>query len=100
MHGDPMPRARPAAIGSTVSAMSSASSTASLISRMRDRTADLHRQAERSGVLASILSGNATKPHYALYLRNLLPAYQQMESALQRLGDRPGFDYLAQPSLH
>jgi heme oxygenase len=80
--------------------MISASSTASLISRMRDRTADLHREAERSGVLASILAGNATKPCYALYLRNLLPAYQQMESALQRHRDRPGFDYLAQPSLH
>ena len=56
-----------------------------LTARMRARTAALHVQAERSGVVAAILRGQATPEAYALYLRNLLPAYQAMEQALRPL---------------
>jgi heme oxygenase len=67
---------------------------------MRRRTTDLHAQAERSGVVAAVLQGRVSKPRYALYLRNLLPAYQAMERALQRNRDRPGYRELAQPALY
>jgi heme oxygenase len=48
----------------------------------------LHRQAERAGVVRQILRGRVDRHCYALFLRNLLPAYQAMESGLDRL--RPG----------
>jgi heme oxygenase len=51
---------------------------------MRDRTAGLHRQAERSGVVAQILQGGAEARSYALLLRNLLPAYRALERELLR----------------
>jgi heme oxygenase (biliverdin-producing, ferredoxin) len=73
---------------------------ASLAQRMRERTAGLHVQAERSGILAAIVSGHATTSDYALYLRNLHPAYHALEQALLRQRGRPGFSYLARPSLH
>jgi heme oxygenase len=67
---------------------------------MRRRTTDLHAQAERSGVVAAVLQGRVSKLCYALYLRNLLPAYQAMEQALQRNRNRPGFRELAQRALY
>jgi heme oxygenase len=67
---------------------------------MRARTVALHTQAERSGVIAAILSGTTTQHAYALYLRNLLPAYQQLQRALQHHRGRHGFAFLAQSSLH
>jgi heme oxygenase len=48
----------------------------------------LHRQAERTGVVREILRGRVDRDCYALFLRNLLPAYQAMEIGLDRL--RPG----------
>jgi heme oxygenase (biliverdin-producing, ferredoxin) len=66
---------------------------------MRRRTTHLHAQAERSGVVAALLQGRVSQPRYALYLRNLLPAYQAMEQALQQNCDRPGYQELAQPAL-
>jgi heme oxygenase len=74
--------------------------TADLTQRMRERTADLHTQAERGGIVAAILSGKATEWDYALYLRNLLPAYQAMEQGLRRRRGQPGFCVLARRSLH
>jgi heme oxygenase len=67
---------------------------------MRRRTTDLHAQAERSGVVAAVLQGRVSQWRYALYLRNLLPAYQAMEQALQRNCDRPRYQELAQPALY
>ena len=67
---------------------------------MRARTAGLHAEAEQSGIIASIRSGTVTRPDYALYLRNLLPAYQQMERGLRQHSVRPGFELLSRRSLH
>ena len=67
---------------------------------MRDRTAELHISAERSGVVAALLQGQVTQVDYALYLRNLLPVYQALEHALERRVDRPAFAALAQRSLY
>jgi heme oxygenase len=57
-------------------------------------------RAERGGIVAAILAGTATRAGYALWLRNLLPVYQEMEQALARLRDHPGIDFLAQTALH
>ena len=57
---------------------------ASLLDALRHRTKALHVQAERSGIIAEILHGRATRQAYALLLRNLLPIYVTMEDALER----------------
>ena len=73
-------------------------STTSLTQQLRQRTSLLHSAAEASGVVAEMIKGQVTRSHYALYLRNLLPAYQAMEAALQDNSTiLPG---LAQPPLY
>lgn len=51
-----------------------------LSAALRVRTHDLHRQAERSGIVARILAGRATRTAYALLLRNLQPVYRIVEA--------------------
>lgn len=51
----------------------------SLSSVLRSRTAAVHRTAERSGIIADILTGKASRFGYALLLANLLPAYRALE---------------------
>ena len=70
-----------------------------LAHRLRARTIKEHARAELCGIVAAILTGTVTRPAYALYLRNLLPAYQEMERALRRHRARPGMAFLAQRSL-
>jgi heme oxygenase len=50
---------------------------------MRERTHALHTRAEKSGIVNDILRGKASRYGYALLLRNLLPAYQQLETGLE-----------------
>jgi heme oxygenase len=50
--------------------------------RLWSATKALHVQAERSGMMARILRGRASREGYALMLRNLLPAYEAMEQGL------------------
>jgi heme oxygenase len=71
-----------------------------LVERMRRRTSELHIAAERSGIVAALIKGQVSRSRYALFLRNLLPAYQAMELALLHHRSRPNFDRLAQPSLY
>ncbi len=49
---------------------------------MMEATAELHRRAERSGVVGALLAGSTTRRAYTLFLRNLLPAYDALERAL------------------
>jgi heme oxygenase len=67
---------------------------------MRRRTSNLHIAAERSGVVAALIEGQVSRARYALFLRNLLPAYQAMELALLHRRDRASFVGLAQPSIY
>lgn len=57
-----------------------------LSAALRARTNDLHRQAERSGIVARILAGRASPAAYALLLRNLQPVYRIVE---ERVNARP-----------
>lgn len=59
----------------------------------------LHRRAEKSGVIEDILRARSTRYKYALFLRNLLPAYEQLEKGLNRHRRSPGVRLLAQPAL-
>ncbi|WP_428483794.1 heme oxygenase (biliverdin-producing) [Rhodopila sp.] len=72
----------------------------SLVHRLRARTMELHRQAERSGVVAALLRGRVSVAAYAVYLRNLLPAYQAMEQALRHRRNQPLLAELALPALY
>lgn len=66
---------------------------------LRERTAALHTQAERSGIINDILRKKADRKSYALLLRNLLPAYAEMERALERQRAKPALGLFAQPDL-
>jgi len=55
-----------------------------LSSVLKEETHRLHVQAERTGIVADMLRGCASRSSYALYLRNLWPAYQQLELGLER----------------
>ena len=49
---------------------------------MRERTSFLHRRAEQAGVVGAMIRGEASRGEYAVFLRNLLPAYRALETAL------------------
>ena len=71
-----------------------------LADALRERTRSLHRQAESGGIVHDILRGQASQHGYALLLRNLLPAYREMEHGLERLRDAPGVRAVAHPALY
>lgn len=80
--------------------MNAAPRPPSLSRALRMRTQPLHARAERSGIVAELLHGRGSRTGYALLLRNLLPAYQRLEQALERTRDSPGLGALAQPALY
>lgn len=67
---------------------------------MRLETQALHEQAERTGFVGELLAGRATRYGYAVYLRNLLPAYQALERGLELHREVPGVGDLARPALY
>ena len=67
---------------------------------LRQRTARLHAEAERSGFVADLLRGRASRFGYVLYLRSLLPAYRRLEQELARHAALPILRPLASPALH
>lgn len=58
--------------------------TKGLVSALYVRTKALHTEAERSGIVVDILKGEASREDYILFLRNLLPAYRELEAGLER----------------
>ncbi len=71
-----------------------------LADRLRERTRVLHRQAEHSGIIRELLLGRASRYGYALFLRNLLPAYRQLELSLEQHGRTPGVRDFARPEVY
>jgi len=67
---------------------------------LREATRDLHIQAERSGAVQAMLRGQISRAGYALFLRNLLPAYESLEAGLRRHRGKPGIRHLCRPELH
>jgi len=72
---------------------------ASLLEALRERTKDLHTRAERSGIIADILHGRATRDGYVLMLRNLLPVYQALEERLASHAGSPLIGTIVRPEL-
>jgi heme oxygenase (biliverdin-producing, ferredoxin) len=67
---------------------------------MRERTRALHVRAERSGIVNDVLRGNASRYGYSLLLRNLLPAYQQLEAGLEAKRNSPALRDVARRELY
>ncbi len=66
---------------------------------LRERTAQVHLAAERSGIISDILKREAGRDSYALLLRNVLPAYEAMEAALRARKSQPIFDVFSAAPL-
>ena len=73
---------------------------AGLAAALRRATAAVHREAERSGIVRDILEGRIDRRSYALYLRNLLPAYRALERGLEGHRGTPGVRELVLPQLY
>ncbi|WP_022721596.1 heme oxygenase (biliverdin-producing) [Rhodopseudomonas sp. B29] len=67
--------------------MEIASAGRSLTAALYGRTRELHRDAERTGLIADMLHGRADRRGYVLLLRNLHPAYQALEQGIERHRD-------------
>ena len=71
-----------------------------LADQLKTRTEALHREAERSGIIQDLLRGRGGRPAYALLLRNLLPAYEALEAALERLEPHAPARLVARPEMY
>jgi heme oxygenase len=67
---------------------------------LKQATAGLHLRAERTGVVAEILHGRIDRQGYGLLMRNLLPAYEALESGLEHHRQAPGVRCIADPALY
>lgn len=79
---------------------SGADQAARLTDVLRRRTHRLHIEAERSGIVREILRGRASRFGYALFLRNLMPAYEALERGLERHRRGPCLGRLALPEVY
>lgn len=68
----------------TVAAQATAGGLADVL---KHHTHELHREAERTGVVADMIRGDVTRVDYALYLRNVLPAYRVLEQSMDARAD-------------
>ena len=68
--------------------------------QLRTVTRALHARAERTGVVRALLRGTATRRAYALYLRNLAPAYLALERGLEQHTTCPLVAAIARPALY
>ena len=71
----------------------------SVVTALYLRTKALHAEAERTGIIRSLLRGEAGRAGYILFLRNLLPAYRAMERGLERHRSSPGIALLSRYRL-
>src|ERR1700753_1091711 len=72
---------------------------ASLLEALREQTKELHTRAERSGFIADILHGRATRDGYILLLQNLLPVYRALEAQLAKHKGSPLVGPFVRPEL-
>ena len=69
--------------GSRDRAVAHASVASGFAALLRERTALVHREAERTGFIADLIRARATCAGYALFLRNLVAVYDALETALE-----------------
>ena len=70
--------------------MADSSLPASVVTALYFRTKALHLEAERTGIIRDLLRGKASREGYILLLRNLFPAYLELEQGLERHRSSPG----------
>lgn len=70
-----------------------------LSAQLRDATRELHRDAERSGVMGRLLRRAATRREYMALLVSLHAIYEALEDGLRHNGARPGFASLLPEGL-
>jgi heme oxygenase (biliverdin-producing, ferredoxin) len=75
--------------------MAESSLPVSVVTALYLRTKTLHVEAERTGIIRDLLRGEASREGYVLLLRNLLPAYREMEQGLERHRGSPVLAALA-----
>ncbi|HET7882386.1 MAG TPA: biliverdin-producing heme oxygenase [Acetobacteraceae bacterium] len=73
--------------------------TTGLTSRLRAGTLAQHAVAEQSGVVAAMVSGTVSSAGYALYLRNLFPAYAMLEQLISATPALAAIARLVRPAL-
>lgn len=71
-----------------------------LAGQLRTRTHALHKRAETTGVVHDILRGRASRRAYALFMRNLLPAYTALEHGLEYRSTCPAVQAIRLPQLY
>ena len=71
-----------------------------LADRLKTETLALHREAERTGIMADLLRGQASLAGYALLLRNLLPVYAMLEQQLDAVPPGSPAAALARPAVY
>lgn len=79
--------------------MSISTASTGLAARLKDATRELHRQAERSGVMAELMQGRICRETYCLLLRNLQPTYAALEAGLDAHALDPNVQRLWRPEL-
>jgi len=67
--------------------------------RLRTETADLHRLAERSGIMHDLLRGRLERGAYVALLRGLHVVYASLERRLDALADTPEVRGVYSPAL-
>ena len=82
---------RPEPSATTITSAALPPSAGPLSLRLRSATRDLHRDAERAGLMAALLRGHVERERYARLLVNLHALYAALEPALEDCGTQPGF---------
>ncbi|MFK8053916.1 MAG: biliverdin-producing heme oxygenase [Woeseiaceae bacterium] len=70
-----------------------------LADRLKDATTDLHKIAERTGIISDILRQRTTIDHYLLLLANLTPVYRTMEACISKHSGTHALSNLVQPEI-
>ncbi|TDP71761.1 DNA-binding transcriptional LysR family regulator [Roseateles toxinivorans] len=83
----------------TESFMDATHITTGLAARLKQETRELHRQAERSGLMAALMRGSIGLPAYCALLRSLRAIYAALESALDAQGSDGNVQRLWRPEL-
>lgn len=74
--------------------------SANLSDILKTETASLHAKAEKTGIVRQIIAGQIDKDDYAVFLRNLLPAYEQLEMALDHNRHLPALAEISLPAIY
>ena len=77
-----------------------------LAALLRSETQTIHQQVESGVFMTTLLKGQLERSAYVLFLRNLVPIYDELEQGLERHADAPGISPILirplfrSPALH